>query len=1047
MTKRIHLVAICIAVCSVTAVPANAQNDVTTGSLTGVAKDVQGGVLPGATVTAVHEPTGTSYEVGTEQDGTFHFLNVRVGGPYTVTVNLSGFRTFTQMGIVAKLGEATNIPVQLQLATVSESVEVRGDATSAIFTPSHAGTAVNIPPEAIQELPTIQRNLFDFARTSPYFNATSSGNETYVTVAGRNNRYNSMQIDGAVNNDVFGIAATGTPGGQTGTQPVSLDAIQEIQLVVSPYDVRQGGFSGGGINAITKSGTNTVSGTGYYFWRNQQLVGTIPGLVTPSNQNPPDTKIGPFRDQQFGFSLGGPIVQNKAFFFGNVDWGRKKTPTGFSATGTSGQLWGAPGNVQQAVDIARNRYGYDPGSLDEFSKPNNSNKLFVRGDLNLTSKHQLTLRTNYIDSLARIGFPSTTQYLMPTNFHQFSDKASSTVGQLNSTLKSSVNELRVTYQRIRDNRGDAAGQKPFPFVQVDFGDLTSVRFGSESSSQANKLNENITELTDDFTLVRGRHTVTLGTHNEFLKFYNLFIQNLYGNYRFSSIANFQAGIAQSFSSNYSNTSDPLEAARFAVRQFGGYAGDQWRMRPSFTLTYGIRVDVPRFPDKPHANPLAATEFGIRTDRVPAPTMWSPRAGFNWDLSGGASKRQQLRGGGGIFSGRTPYVWLANQYANTGVDFTNLSVIFNAANTVPFVADPNAQPRTVIGGVTGRQTINLIDPDYKYPEIVRGNLAFDREVMFRLVATAELLVSKNIKDIFYQNLNYVPNGTLPDGRLTYTKRDQNLNDVVLLANTTRGSSWTTTFKLERPFANGFFASGSYLYNRATTVNDGTSSVARSNWAFGTYVNYDVNNPPVATSNYETGHRVTLTASIPIPVTSTVRSTASFYYNGQNGQPYTIVFNGDANGDGVTTNDIVYVPASPDQIVLINGTWDQLNTYINNDCGMRDHRGTIPIRNACHAPWINSLDFRYGVNIPTGGRTKVELTMDVFNLLNLLNKNWGWSFYPNLNSPITIGYGGLNPATGKETLNLSTIASPTFQGTFNRDDLRSRWQAQFGMRLRF
>ena len=1043
MVKAIAATVVWLAVWNASAFAQNA----TTSTLTGVVKDAQGGVLPGASVSAVHAPTGTSYETVTESDGAFQLLNIRVGGPYTVTVALQGFKTFTQMDVFATLGEATKLPVQLQIAAVNETVEIRAESASAIFTPSHAGAAASISSEIIDALPTIQRNIFDLVRTSPYFNATSSGNETYVTVAGRNNRYNSMQIDGAVNNDVFGIAATGTPGGQAGTQPVSLDAIEEIQLVVSPYDVRQGGFSGGGINAITKSGTNTLAGTGYYFGRNQSLVGRIPALATPTTPDPADTAIGQFRDQQFGFSVGGPLIQNRAFLFGNVDWGRKKTPTGYSASGTSGQRWGAPGNVEQALEIARRRYDYDPGSRDEFSKPNNSTKVFVRADLNVTPRQQLTLRTNYIDAHTRIGFPSTTQYLMPTNFYDFADKTSSTVGQLNSTFASSVNELRITYQRIRDNRADATGQRPFPMVQVDFADGTNVRFGSESSSQANKLNQNITEFTDDFTFARGRHTMTIGTHNEFLKFYNLFIQNRYGNYRFSSLSNFDAGVAQSFTSNYSNTSNPLEAAQFAVRQFGAYAGDQWRLSPAFTVTYGVRVDVPRFPDKPHANPLAAAEFGLRTDAVPSPAMWSPRAGFNWDVSGGSGKRQQLRGGGGIFSGRTPYVWLSNQYAMTGVDFTNLSVNFNAGNAVPFVADPFNQPRTVVGGLTGRQTINLIDPDYKYPEIVRGNLAYDREIAFRLIGTAELLVSRNVNDIFYQNLNYVPAGSLPDGRLTYAKKDQNLNDVILLTNTPRGNSWTATFKVERPFANGFFASGSYLYNRAKSVNDGTTSVARSNWAFGSFVNYDVNNPPLATSDYETGHRVTLTAAIPIPITSRVRSVASVYYNGQSGQPYSISFNGDANGDGVTTNDIAFVPASPDQVVVINGTWDQLNAYIDNDCTMRRHRGTIPIRNSCHSPWINSLDFRYAVTVPTGGKTKVELTMDAFNFLNLVNKEWGWSFYPTLNSPIPIGYAGLNPTTGKETLNLSTIASPTFQGTFNRDDLRSRWQMQWGLRFRW
>src|SRR5206468_2164627 len=287
--------AACFLACAATT--GYAQN-VTTSSLTGIVKDAQGGVLPGASVTAVHEPTGTSYETVTEGDGTFHILNVRVGGPYNVTVNLQGFKPFMQTGVVAKLGEATNIPVQLQLQTLSETIEVRADAASAVFSPSHAGAATSIAPEAIQELPTISRSITDLVRTSPYVNPTSQGSDAGLQIAGRNNRYNNMQIDGAVNNDVFGIAATGTPGGQTGTQPVSLDAIQEIQVLVSPYDVRQGGFSGGGVNAITKSGSNTLSGTGYYFGRNQSLVGGIPAIATTANPSPSTTKVGPFKDRQ-----------------------------------------------------------------------------------------------------------------------------------------------------------------------------------------------------------------------------------------------------------------------------------------------------------------------------------------------------------------------------------------------------------------------------------------------------------------------------------------------------------------------------------------------------------------------------------------------------------------------------------------------------------------------------------------------------------------------------------------------------------------------------
>ena len=1041
--RYIRSTAVCLAVLIMAWAQPGFGQTVTTGNITGVVTDQQGAVLPGVSVTAVHVPTGTMYESVSGADGRFTLLNVRVGGPYQVTASLSGFRQEQQNNVQVALGADQQVNFSLRVANVTETVTVTAEAP--IIDTTRAGTASNVTERQIEGLPTINRSIFDMVRTSPYVNPTSQGSDQNISIAGRNNRYNNMQIDGAVNNDVFGLAATGTPGGQTGSQPISLDAIQEVQVEVSPYDVRQGGFSGGAVNAITRSGTNTFSGTGYYFGRNQSLVGAIPAVATTANPNPADTKVGPFKDQQVGFSLGGPIKQNKAFFFGNVDWARKNTPSGFSASGDSGQIVGDPALIQQVVDITKSRYGYDAGGLDQFSKPNNSNKVFVRADFNLAPGHQLTIRNNYVDALARIGFPSTTIYLMPTAYYAFTDKTNSTVAQLNSSKSRFVNEFRFAYQVVRDNRGDVDGQPHFPFIEVDFPDQTNVRFGSENSSQANKLNQDVMELTDDLTMLRGKHTITIGTHNEFYKFYNLFIQNLYGNYRFSSIANYQAGIAQQYTLNYSNTSNPLEAAQFSVHQFGAYAGDQWRLSPTFTLTYGLRVDAPRFPDVPHANPLALSEFGIATNQVPSPTMWSPRAGFNWDLSHGSDNRAQLRGGLGMFSGRTPYVWLSNQYGNTGLDFTNLAVNFNANNKIPFVADPNAQPHTVTGGATGRQTINLIDPNYQYPQVVRGNLAYDHELPWRLVGTAEFVASKNVKDVLYQNLNYIPTGTLPDGRLTYTKRDPSLNDVVELTNTSQGDNYTATFRVERPFANGFYVSGSYLYNRARTVNDGGSSVARSNWAFGSYVNYDVNNPPLSTSNYQTGNRVTLTAMIPIPLSHDIRSTAAFYYNGQTGQPYSILFNGDANGDGVTTNDVAFVPSSADQVNVINGTFDQLLAYINNDCSMKDAKGTIPVRNNCASPWLNQLDFRYAVPIKTGGRSRVELTMDILDLLNLLNKNWGWNLYPNLNSPIPIGYSGVTG--GKETFNLSTINSPTFLGTFTRDDLRSRWQAQFGARVRF
>jgi hypothetical protein len=1033
------------------AAPAIAQN-ITTGTLTGVVMDAQKAVLPGATIVATHGPTGTVYEATTEADGRFTINAVRVGGPYTVNATMSGFKRQELTNLQIGLGESKVVEFTLQLETMQESVTVT--AESPIIDTARAGAAANVQSETLEALPTISRSINDFARTSPYFNTNtdSATGGDMVSVAGRSNRYNNMQIDGAVNNDVFGLASTGTPGGQTGTQPVSLDAIQEIQLLVSPYDVRQGGFSGGGINAITKSGSNSLHGSAYIFGRNQSWVGVIPAVVTPANPSPSDTKVGSFSDKQYGFSLGGPIVKNKAFYFGNVDWSRKMTPVGYSIDGSSGQSWGNAATVQQAVDIARSKYNYDAGGLGEFSNPNDSNKVFVRGDLNLSSHHQLTVRVNWVDALADIGSQSSSTYKMPSNFYHMTDTMTSMVGQLNSSFGRVFNEFRITYSQERNKRGGQPGYADFPEVRVDMPDNTFIYLGSEYSSQANRLDQDILTLVDDVTFVKGNHTISLGTHNEFYQFYNLFIQYLYGGYRFSNVANFESGIAQSYNHNYSNTSDPLQAADFPVYQFGFYAGDKWRMRSDFTLTYGVRMDKPHFSEKPNANPVSVADFGYATDVVPSPTMWSPRAGFNWDLTRGGSLKQ-LRGGLGLFTGRTPYVWLSNQFSNTGVDFTSLSVSYAAANRIPFVADPNNQPTTVTGGTTGRQTINVIDPEYKYPAIMRATLGYDQQLPFwGLIGTAEALYTRAVEDIYYQNINYVPTGTqLPDGRLTFKKYDTNLNDVMLLSNSTDGKSWSFSFKVEKPYKRGFSWSASYLYGEAYARNDGTSSVARSNWT-NNPAGINSNDPPLTRSNYDPGSRLNLTATVPIPLFKGLRSQLSVFYNGQQGRPYSLGFNGDANTDSITSNDLMYVPRSADEVIVYSSvagqaaTWDILNAFIE-DSAAKDFRGAIFERNGGRAPWFNGLDLRYMVTVPTGGKTRAEISLDVTNFLNLLNSDWGWQYFGSFGSTNLIGYGGIDSATGKMRYNLSTIMSSTYQGLFTRSDLRSRWQAQIGARFRF
>ena len=1039
-TKAVWSLAVALCFALICAVPLSAQT-VTTGNITGTVTDAQGGVLPGATITAVHTDTGTNYEAVTGTDGRYNILNVRVGA-YTINANMSGFREQKQDKIQVQLGAEQTADFKLALASVSETVDVV--ANTPLIDLARAGTADNISNEVKELLPTISRSLADVVRISPMFNAQGGGSgdsATVVSVAGNSPRYNALQIDGAANNDLFGLASSsGAPGGTAETQPISLDAIQEIQLVVSPYDVRQGGFTGGGINAITKSGTNSIRGTAFFFTRDQDWVGK--GFT--------NTKISTLKDKQGGGSIGGPIMKNRAFFFGTADYGRKERPTGFSVN-QGGQTTGNAALVTQFVDTLKNKYGYTvPGDpLGEFNKLTNSDKYFVRGDVNVARGHQLTVRHNYIDAYNDIMSTFLNNYRLPDAGYRYFSETNSTVGQLNSQIGKGVNELRVTYTRVRDQRGSSLGAAPFPAVRVTLAPGFDVNAGTENFSGRNAIDQDIIELNDAFTLMKGKHTWTFGTHNEFLDLANLFIRDAFGSYRFSSFANFDAGFAQGFDRSFSATSDPAQRAAFKVRQWGFYAGDQWRVGPSLTLTYGVRVDAPMYPEKPSANPVAVTTFGYATDVVPNQVQFAPRAGFNWDVSGNGT--EQIRGGVGLFTGRPAYVWISNQFGNTGIDFNRIGASFNAnANRIPFVADPFNQPTTVTGASAGSFTneIDVIDPDFKYPSILRGNVGYDRQLWGGFTGNFDLVFSKTIKDIAYENLNFAVNPAVTGigGRPFFARRFTTLSDVILLKNTNKGYTWNAAAEVSRPLNNGLYVNGSYSYGVAKSVMDGTSDQAASNWG-NVYTPGDPNNVPLARSNFDPGHRITLTATYDMPFARVVRPVVSIFYAGSSGRPYTLTYNNDANGDNRFTNDLVYIPRQTDPLTYTGGTYGDLLSFINGDPCLAEYIGQIIPRNACRVTWQNTLDGRFAIQLPYK-RYKAEITLDALNLLNMLDSKSGlFQFEPfgqdTRISTIPTTVTATAPLTG---YNITPLTAPNFT-RFLRDDIRSRWQIQLGARVRF
>ncbi|MCP3938615.1 MAG: TonB-dependent receptor, partial [Actinomycetia bacterium] len=429
------------------------------------------------------------------------------------------------------------------------------------------------------------------------------------------------------------LADTGTPGGQSGTTPISLDAIQELELVIADFDVRNGGFSGGGINAVTRNGTNSLKGSVFYYTRDKDMFGDY-------KVNDRTVEFGDFEEDQYGFRLGGPISKDKVFFFVNADIEDRVDPSGFSIDGSSGLQFGfdpednPDGVIAEANrfrDFLINTYGHDPGGLGENLRDDPSDKYFLRFDFNLGDSHNLTARHNYVDAAKDINRPNGGTYQWPANTYDFQTETNSTVLQLNSVFGANAfNEARVALQSIKDRRAGADGVR-FPWIEIENVDGFEFETGTERFSTQNALDTDVLEIHDDFTWLKGNHTLTFGTHNEIFSFSNLFVQNAFGSYQFSNLDQLETGISRNF--DYTVIPPGQSVTQdFDVNQLGFYVGDQWAVKDNLTLTMGLRVDVPFFPDEPSRNPFTESEFGFRTDEMPdGEQLWQPRFGFNWDF--------------------------------------------------------------------------------------------------------------------------------------------------------------------------------------------------------------------------------------------------------------------------------------------------------------------------------------------------------------------------------------------------------------------------------
>jgi len=1074
----------------------------TTAALAGTVVDEKGQGLPGASVIAVHEPTGSRYGGSTRADGRYNIVNMRVGGPYKITVSFVGYKNAVQSGIVLTLAQELRQNFKLEV-NQSQLEEVKVVASrSSIINSGRTGAATTVSNNQITTLPTLNRSLGDFARLDPRANG--------LNFAGRNSLYNNITVDGAFFNNAFALSST--IGGQAGASPISVDAIDQFQVLIAPYDVRQGMATGANINVVTKSGTNNWSGSGYYFGTDQGLVGNKIGEVV--------NQYGTFARGQIGARIGGALIKDKLFVFGSFEQETQTDPgSNFVATRTGSE---PNKSIAKAADLDRlkdflmSKFKYNPGAYENWNREKYSQKVNLRLDWNISDKHKFNVKYNYLRSYADInpsnsgslsGGRGASATVLPFqgSLYRINNNLDSYIAELNSTFSSSVaNNLTVGYTAMRDFRQSPVNDNPFPTVDIGNNDLNELTvFGYEPFSANNILNSDIFQIADNLTIYKGKHVYTLGLAYETNSFMNGFAPNYYGGYQFKSIDDFINSangdtkvIPARYQQQWSNYSTfPFAEMKGSTLSF--YGQDEITAAKGLKLTFGLRADATSFPsfDEPkYTNtyvPSLTFRDGVKltTNKFPETTvLWSPRFGFNWDVKD--DKQTQIRGGLGIFSGRVPYVWLSNQLSNNGVLFGSEN-IQNPTNR-PFNPDVNAyRPAITLPLTPTAYNLAVTDPNFKFSQVFRTNLALDKNLGDGWILGLEGIYTKDINAVYLENVN-LPKSTVKavgaDNRVIFytlganglpsavrnfaiygnvrgvnapavgpnTVSSPNISDAIVIKNTDLGYSYALTATISKSFENGLFASLAYTNSDSRSVNDG-GSIAQSQWR-DRVVSGDPNENVASYSSYIQTHRFNAYGSYRLNyLNENASTTFGFTYSAAPAGRFSHTYSGDMNGDNQTSNDLIFIPRSQSDILLRDlGTytaaqqWADLDKYITQDSYLNSHRGHYAERNGAELPWSANFDFKIiqDFYIKVGGhKNTLQFTLDVFNFGNYVTPQWGLN-QSTLRAGL-INYVANDAATGRPVFTFpyrsgTTPLSDTFQRSFG---LGSRWQAQFGVRYIF
>ena len=1081
---------------------------VTTSAIAGVVTDSAGTPVDGARVVAVHLPSGTTYSAVTQTNGRFTMPGMRVGGPYRVTVTQVGYRPEAQNGINLTLGVTSDVQFKLAHATVELApLTVTAPPAGSVFSSERTGAATTVTTQQISKLPTISRRVEDLLRLTPQYTATqqpsSSGALSFVSFAGQDNRLNNMTVDGSYFNNSFGLG--GEPGDRTNVAPISLDALEQVQVNVAPYDVRQGNFVGAGINMVTRSGTNDYSGTLFYNTRDNSFVGTQAG---PNKFNP-----GTFKYHNISGSVGGPIIRNKLFFFGNYeDDGQTNPGTTFRAS-TGPADTGSNVTRVLASDLdslsrfLKNSFNYITGPYQGYDFKTPSTRFLARLDYNLNEHNKFNLRYNLLNSSTDVlisnsnslGLGNRRTNLTSLNFansnYSILENLRSIVGEWNATFGNKSNSLIMGYNTSNESRNNVDGPW-FPLVEILQGGSNYTTFGFEPFTPKNKLFYHSYQLQDNFTIYLPKHSVTFGVSVEKYHSKNVFFPGAQSVYVFNSLSDFYAA-ADSFLANPARTTSPVQMRLFQYRYSnipgqtepvqpldvlysGAYAQDEFKPNPNLTLTVGLRVDAPKFKNTAYDNSVADTmtfrdgsgnPIHYNSGALPGVNpLFSPRFGFNYDLGG--LHNTQLRGGTGVFTGRPAYVWISNQIGNTGV----LTGFISATNTTafPFNPDPNHyKPATVTGAPAASFQLALTDPNFKFPQLWRSNLALDQRLPWDLTATAEWLYSKDVNGIAYINANLpAPQSSFtgPDGRPRWVcstpgcnaaRIYSNVSDATVLTNQGKGHAWNASVSLERAFTNGLFTKVGYSYGESRNTVD-AGSIASGSW-FGNPIAIDPNNPVAGYSQFSPGHRIFGAVSYSRDFVGIGATSLSLYFEDRSPGNGGYVYNGDMNGDGAAGNDLIYIPRNQSEMNFVSNriiigkdtviyspaqqatAWD---AFINQDPYLKNHRGQYAQRNAVFLPMVARADLSVAQDLSRhfgGKENSLQIRLDIFNFTNMLNSDWGVSQGFVTTRPLT--FAGVD-AFGAPTTRLANVGlnliSHSFQKNVSTLDV---WRMQLGVRYMF